>query len=514
MVAFIAVLAAGFGLGSGFGPGTASALSVMGRPAGAVSISLPGDFMPQAIAVDSDTDTAYVSGFADTVQVPGSVEVIDLATDKVTATIKDVGGEGSSIAVDEDSDRVYAYGPDNSVAVIDGATNSVTTSIPLYPFTWNEARNEIAVDAATDVIYVGARGTYGDVVAIDGRTNALVTAVPVPYFGETTGLAVNPATNTVYATSSSSGNSDILVISGASNTITDIISPRIAPEDITVNPGADVYYTLTGDLISAFSGATNAILGTTDFGEETPTSVPVTAANDNEYVVMDHSPEIAQVNRSGTAVTGVIPVNEWGYAAADDVTGTLILATADATVLVIPLRPAAIGGRDSASFTVGQSGRFAVTATGTPAPRVTEQGKLPAGVSLSASGTLRGTPKAGTGGVYPIMITADNGIGGAATERFTLTVDQAPTIISADRATFTPGRRGLFTVRTAAFPVATVSEKGALPAGVRFTAGRNGRAAITGIPAKSSRDKTYVIRLTAHNRVGPAAVQRFSLRVT
>ena len=39
--------------------------------------------------------------------------------------------------------------------------------------------------------------------------------------------------------------------------------------------------------------------------------------------------------------------------------------------------------------------------------------------------TLSGTPAAGTGGTYPITITATNGVSPDATQTFTLTVDQA-----------------------------------------------------------------------------------------
>jgi Putative Ig domain len=150
--------------------------------------------------------------------------------------------------------------------------------------------------------------------------------------------------------------------------------------------------------------------------------------------------------------------------AVDSATDTLVVgqggSPSSSVISVIPLRGPAIGGRDSATFTVGRRGSFGLTAAGTPAPRVTEQGKLPAGVSLSVGGTLSGTPKVGAGGLYPIVITAANGIGGAAIKRFTLTVDQAPAIVSVNHATFTVGKRGLLTVRTAGFPVATVSEQG------------------------------------------------------
>jgi hypothetical protein len=100
-----------------------------------------------------------------------------------------------------------------------------------------------------------------------------------------------------------------------------------------------------------------------------------------------------------------------------------------------------------------------------------------------------------------------------ATQRFTLTVDESPAITSPKHATFIHGKRGSFTVRTAAFPRASVTAHGTLPPGVRFTAGKNGTATISGIPAGSARGKTYVITLTARNDTGKPAAQRFVLRV-
>jgi DNA-binding beta-propeller fold protein YncE len=513
------VLAAGLGLG--FAPGPASALSAT---SGAASISLP-NFVPQGVAVDSDTDTAYVGGSWSTVQKTYGLQVIDLATDTVTATIPDVGAEGS-IAVDQATDMVYADGPGYNMSVINGATNTVTT-IPLNSLDAVGGRNQIAVDAATDIVYIGVEqapvnGDRFAVAGIDGRTNAVVTTATIPGDGDPTSIAVNPATNTVYATDdvSGGGGHHIEVISGASGTVTDTISPRFgAPDVIAVNPSNNVFdvaNALEGDSVSAYSGATDAVLGTTTFTEEDPLSIAVNTATDAEYVVLPdavNGSRIAQINGAGTAVTGMIPVADWGWVAIDSATDTLVLAEANSTVGVIPLKAPAIGGRDSATFTVGRGGSVGLAATGTPAPRVTEQGKLPAGVSLSVGGTLSGTPKAGAGGVYPITITAANGVASAATKRFTVTVDQAPAIISVNHATFTVGRPGLLTVRTTAFPTATASEQGALPAGFRFTAERNGRATIAGIPAKSARGKTYVIHFTARNGVGGGVVQRFTLRV-
>lgn len=83
----------------------------------------------------------------------------------------------------------------------------------------------------------------------------------------------------------------------------------------------------------------------------------------------------------------------------------------------------AVTSAASTAFTVGTAGSFTATATGFPAPTLSESGMLPKGVSFNPStGVLSGTSAAGTGGIYPVTITASNGISPNATQNFTLAV--------------------------------------------------------------------------------------------
>ena len=91
----------------------------------------------------------------------------------------------------------------------------------------------------------------------------------------------------------------------------------------------------------------------------------------------------------------------------------------------------AITSAAEATFRTGQAGSFTVTSSGFPAAALSVDGDLPAGVSFDGTATLAGTPAAGAGGVYPLTITADNGVASAATQEFTLTVEQPPAITSA-----------------------------------------------------------------------------------
>src|SRR5207249_2271354 len=95
----------------------------------------------------------------------------------------------------------------------------------------------------------------------------------------------------------------------------------------------------------------------------------------------------------------------------------------------------AITSANNTTFTVGTQGSFTVTATGAPTPTLSESGTLPSGVTFNtATGILSGTPAAGAGGTYNLVFTASNGVGSDATQNFTLNVNQAPAITSANSA--------------------------------------------------------------------------------
>lgn len=162
-----------------------------------------------------------------------------------------------------------------------------------------------------------------------------------------------------------------------------------------------------------------------------------------------------------------------------------------------------ITSANNATFTDGTTGSFTVTANGTPSPSISETGALPAGVTFNpATGVLSGNPTAT--GTFTVSFTAANTIG-FSTQTFTLTANSKPAITSASKATFTQGTAGSFTVTATGFPAPTISETGALPAGVTLSGG-----ALSGTPTQNG---VYAITLTASNGVGTGATQSFTLTV-
>jgi hypothetical protein len=84
-----------------------------------------------------------------------------------------------------------------------------------------------------------------------------------------------------------------------------------------------------------------------------------------------------------------------------------------------------ISSAAATTFTAGTAGSFMVTTMGVPFPSLSESGALPSGITFTdnsnGTATLAGTTIAA--GIYPITITATNGVGLPATQSFVLTVN-------------------------------------------------------------------------------------------
>ena len=170
-----------------------------------------------------------------------------------------------------------------------------------------------------------------------------------------------------------------------------------------------------------------------------------------------------------------------------------------------------ITSANATTFIVGTSGTFSVTSTGYPDRTYAISGALPTGVTFNTStGVLSGNAAALTGGTYPLVITASNGINPVATQNFTLTVNEAPAITSANTVTFTETIAGSFTVTSTGFPARSYAiTQGALPSGMALN-GTTG--VISGTPTDGSLG-TYPVTISASNGVGTPATQALTINV-
>jgi hypothetical protein len=122
------------------------------------------------------------------------------------------------------------------------------------------------------------------------------------------------------------------------------------------------------------------------------------------------------------SVVNLVGVGSCTLTASAPATSDYAAATGSAQSFTVVEAPT-ITSANNATFTVGTSGTFTVTATSYPAASITESGALPNGITYvnnnNGTGTLSG--KATVSGIYPITFTAQNGVGVAATQSFTLT---------------------------------------------------------------------------------------------
>ena len=286
-----------------------------------------------------------------------------------------------------------------------------------------------------------------------------------------------------------------------------------------VTPNATQTFTLTVDQAPAITSAdaTAFAIGTAGSFTVTTTGFPTSALTEagalpTGVTFLDNGNGTATL--AGTPAAGSNPTYTLTITAANGITPDAT-QTFTLNVAAAPVAPA-ITSAAAATFTTGAADSFTVTTTGAPSPVLTETGGLPTGVTFVSNGdgtaTLAGTPAAGTGGTYALTITAANGVTPDATQTFTLTVDQAPAITSADSTTFAVGAASTFTVTTTGFPTSALTETGALPSGVTFVDNGNGTATIAGTPAAGT-GGTYALTITAANGVLPDATQSFTLTV-
>jgi hypothetical protein len=168
----------------------------------------------------------------------------------------------------------------------------------------------------------------------------------------------------------------------------------------------------------------------------------------------------------------------------------------------------AITSADNTTFFTGRNNTFQMTATGFPAPTFSvPPGSLPAGVTLSPSGLLSGSPTSGTA---TVTVTATNGVGTDATQTFTLNVvtGVAPAVTSPNHAEINSTTGGTFAVTATGTPTPTLAETATLPSGVTFDPASG---VLTVAPGTIN--GVYSLTFTADNGVAPAASQSFTLTV-
>jgi large repetitive protein len=235
-------------------------------------------------------------------------------------------------------------------------------------------------------------------------------------------------------------------------------------------------------------------------------------------------------NGNGTATITGDPAPDADLGQYEDVTITATNASGSVTQSFAIVVDPVLAFRGPTSFTAAAGVQFdtsvVVAGAGLPIPTWTESGTVPIGVSVAPEGDLLDISGTTTeDGVYPISVTAHDGLSPNVTETFTLTVDEASqaTITSSPTATATVGQAFSFTVTTTGAPTPRLDASNPegdsggsfeLPpfsaTGLTFIDNEDGTATLSGTPTTPG---TYQALIATDQAGDEAVTQNFTLTV-
>jgi YVTN family beta-propeller protein len=345
---------------------------------------------PYWLGVDPSTDTIYV---ANSSTADNTVSVIDGATNTVTATVN-VGSMPYGVGVDPSTDTIYVSNMnDNTVSVIDGATNTVTATVNV-----GTDPDAVGVDPSTDTVYVA---NYADstVSVISGATNTVTATVNVGSGPD--GVGVDPSTDTVYVANYS--DSTASVISGATNTVTATVNVGTQPFGVGVDPLTDTVYVANyGDnTVSVINGATNVV--STTVSVNTAFGVDVDPSTGTVYVSSLLSATVSEIDGSTNIVTATVGVGgDPSGVGVDPSTHTAYVANYNGLGSVSVIATATAPGAP----TIGTATAGSAAATVSFTPPASDGGSAITGYTVTASDST--TPanggQAATGSGSPITV--------------------------------------------------------------------------------------------------------------
>ena len=284
-------------------------------------------------------------------------------------------------------------------------SNSATTTCSTTPFTFQQIVDQVVAGMFTNIVSNDARPTYVHQTNIMGAPPAVIPATP-------------PNTSTAVG--------DGLLYS--------VLNPLLAKYH--------TYYNATAPYQQPTMGAIATILADQS---KWATTQPAATASTTNTIVASQTEGTITITNTGAASVDVPVTAPIGYSLAGQPFGMQYGGSRSAwetlapgQSIVISAAPPAITSAATATAEVGSPFTFAVTTSGTaPVTLALAAGTLPTGLTytpgaVAGTGTIAGTPAAGTGGTYPITFTANNITGPpGATQAFSLFVAEPKISVTA-----------------------------------------------------------------------------------
>jgi hypothetical protein len=274
-----------------------------------------------------------------------------------------------------------AAAPGSSPITITANNGTLPNATQSFTFNVVAAPSITSFTAAAPTITAGGSTTLTGIFT--GGTGSVNNAVGAVTSG--TGASVSPGATTTYT----------LTVTNAATT----------PVSVTLTATVTV---VAAPAIASFTGTATILSGNS-------TTITPTFSNGTGSI----SPTVGTVT-SGTGVS-VSPTTTTTYTlTVTNTAGSKVTSTVTITVNA----PPQITSLNNTTFIVNVNGTFTVTASGSPTPALHITGSLPTGVTFTDNnnGTATITGTATSAAVYPVTLTASNGVSPNGTQAFTLSV--------------------------------------------------------------------------------------------
>ncbi|MBP8296545.1 MAG: hypothetical protein KAX84_10595 [Burkholderiales bacterium] len=382
-------------------------LAMVNLETGAVVRNLTVSLGISGMAASPDGARMYLVG-------PGGIDVIDTQSRMRTATVR-VGTSPRGAAVSPDSTRIYATNSgDGTVSVVDALSRQVVTTIPVPDQPYGIA---ITPDGSRAFVAHNASRTVSIIDTAILEVIATLTAG-----SGVIGVATSPDGRHAYVTGQTSN--DLTVIDVASGSVVATVPTGARPYGVVVGRDSRRVYVTNADdgSVSVIDASTRSVIATVPVGAN-PGGIDVSVDGSEVYVVAGSSSAISRISTATNSVVGTINL------------GGIALPYALGRFVSLGGRAPAFASGAAPDGLHGVPYTHTLETSGTPAASfVLASGQLPPGLTLDG-GVIRGTPTAL--GTSSGSIRATNGVAGAATQSFQITiratVPGAPTITGVTR---------------------------------------------------------------------------------
>ena len=291
-------------LGAGAAHAQINAYVLSGGPSGSVQVidtatntvtaTVPGLPFPSASTLSPDGKFLYV--------VRGGVVKIDTVTNTIVGMVT-IADSPSFIAVTLDGATAYTVN-NQTISVIDTATLSVTSTLPIVAYTIAMTPDGASAWASTFA------PVDAEISVIDTATNGVVTTFPVGHapFGRPA-TAISFTADGAFAYLSNPDDDTVSVIDTATHAEIANIPVGEFPLYLALTPdGAFAYVTNTlSNDVSIIDTLTKSVVATVPVGSF-PEEIAFTPDGSSAYVVNEFSNSVSVIDTAAKAVTTTFPV--------------------------------------------------------------------------------------------------------------------------------------------------------------------------------------------------------------